>query len=108
MYHPASTAAAALLLAALPTIGGKGVIGGLVGAIKLPTVLLPAVLRGRSPPPYTPGAPLGAKLLDMLTGSSEQPPGCFKDVFFVSADGCKLHAVEDVRRANFCPLPTHE
>ena len=64
----------------------KNVVGVLVGILKMPTVTIPAVLKGKSPPPFTPGSPLGAELMG---GDS------FCDVFFASADGTRLHAVED-------------
>eukprot|EP01046_Picozoa_sp_COSAG06_P019935 COSAG06_NODE_1439_length_9457_cov_9.548942_2_plen_261_part_00 len=69
-----------------PGTVAKNVIGSLVGALKMPTVTLPAILKGRSPPRFTAGSPLGAEL---MTESG------FCDVYLRSTDGTRLHAVED-------------
>lgn len=70
-------------------IGGcgfmRGCVGGLVGLLKIPTVALPAICRGKTPPPFTAGASLGAELMG----------GGFADLYLTSGDGTKLHAVED-------------
>ena len=47
--------------------------------------MIPAILKGRSPASFTPGSPLGASLIE----------DGFTDVYVVSADGTRLHAVED-------------
>ena len=48
--------------------------------------MIPAIAKGRSPAPFTAGSPLDATLIEA---------GGFVDVFVVSADGTRLHAVED-------------
>ena len=78
----------------------RTLVGGVVGALKLPFVIVPAILRGRTPPAFTAGSPLGAALLEEdVAFISSRWPGrpCppFRDVQLTSADGTKLHAVED-------------
>ena len=95
--HPQTVCAAATFSATLLVLGVKGIIGGLVGLVKLPCVLLPAIVAGKTPPAFTPGAPLGAELLwkDTQLDELKPQPLNFKDVELTSADGTKLHAVED-------------
>ena len=69
-----------------PAIVAKNVIGVLVGILKMPAVTIPAIAKGRSPPSFSGGSPLGVELMG---------EDGFRDVFFGSADGTQLHAAED-------------
>jgi pimeloyl-ACP methyl ester carboxylesterase len=64
----------------------KNVVGVLVGILKMPAVTIPAIVKGRAPPNFSAGSTLGVKLMG---------EDGFRDVFFGSADGTQLHAVQD-------------
>ena len=51
----------------------RTLVGGVVGALKLPFVIVPAILRGRTPPAFTAGSPLGAALLVPLVREMRPP-----------------------------------
>ena len=69
-----------------PAIVAKNVIGVLIGVLKMPAVTIPAIAKGKSPPSFSAGSPLGVELMG---------EDGFRNVFFGSADGTQLHAVED-------------
>ena len=61
------------------------VVGVVVGIVRMPVAIIPAMCRGKSPPAFALAPSLGAEALDTA----------FRDVWLTSADGTRLHAVED-------------
>jgi pimeloyl-ACP methyl ester carboxylesterase len=81
--------AAAAVAASMGVLGDVGQLaaGVVVMLVKLPFVVLPAIWKGKAPGRFDPAPSLGAALLGKQSG--------FVDVFLTSADGTRLHAVED-------------
>ena len=65
-------------------------IGLLVGALRMPFLVLPALYRRKCPPPFVTADSLGADAVAKAHANE------YHDVFFNSADGTQLHAVEDL------------
>ena len=65
----------------------RGLVGGVVGFLKMPPTTLPAIWQGKGPGAYAAVSSLGCALLGDTSG--------FKDVTLKSPDGTSLHAVED-------------